>query len=47
MNEKILKFEKGPKFKKYTAYIQHKKTKKIENCTLGTNVINNIKIGHH
>ena len=29
MKEKIIRFERGPKFKKYTAYVKDKKTKKI------------------
>ena len=35
MDEKIVKFEKGPKFKKYTAHIQHKKTKKTRKLHFG------------
>lgn len=35
MKEKILKFERGPNFKKYTAYIQDKKTKKIRKIHFG------------
>ncbi len=31
MKEVIVRFEKGPFPKKYTAYIKHKKTKKIRN----------------
>ena len=29
MKKKIIKFEKGPPGKKYTAHVKHKKTKKI------------------
>ena len=35
MKEKILKFERGPNFKKYTAYVQNKKTKKIRKIHFG------------
>ena len=35
MKEKILKFEKGPKFKKYTAYIENKTTKKTRKLHFG------------
>lgn len=37
MKEKILKFERGPNFKKYTAYVQNKKTKKIRKIHFGDN----------
>ena len=35
MNEKIIKFSKGPFPKKYTAYIKNKKTKKIRKIHFG------------
>ena len=35
MKEKIIKFLKGPFPKKYTAYIKHKKTKKIRKIHFG------------
>lgn len=35
MKERIVKFEKGPNFKKYTAYIQNKKTKKKRRLHFG------------
>ena len=35
MKETIVKFVKGPKFKKYTAHIKHKKTKKIRKLHFG------------
>lgn len=35
MHEKIIKFEKGPYPKKYTAYIKNKKTKKIRKLNFG------------
>ena len=35
MNEKIIKFLKGPSPKKYTAYIKNKKTKKIRKIHFG------------
>ena len=35
MKEKIIKMEKGPNKKKYTAYVQHKKTKKIRKIHFG------------
>ena len=35
MNEKIIKFEKGPPGKKYTAHVQDKKTKKIRKIHFG------------
>lgn len=35
MKEKIIKFKKGPKFKKYTAHIKHKKTKKVRKLHFG------------
>ena len=35
MREKIIKFEKGPYPKKYTAYIKNKKTKKIRKLNFG------------
>ena len=35
MKEKIIKFEKGPFPKKYTAYIKNKKTKKIRKLHFG------------
>ena len=34
MNEKIIKFSKGPFPKKYTAYIKNKKTKKNKKTSL-------------
>ena len=35
MKEKILKFVKGPSGKKYTAFIQDKKTKKVRTIDFG------------
>ena len=35
MKEKILRFERGPAGKKYTAYIKHKKTHKIRKIHFG------------
>ena len=35
MKETIIKFEKGPKMKKYTAFIQDKKTKKVRKIHFG------------
>ena len=35
MKEKILRFERGPHGKKYTAFIQDKKTKKIRKLHFG------------
>ena len=35
MKEKILKFVKGPSSKKYTAFIQDKKTKKVRTIHFG------------
>lgn len=35
MREKIIKFQKGPKGKKYTAFVQNKKTKKIRKIHFG------------
>ena len=35
MKEKILRFERGPPGKKYTAFIQDKKTKKIRKLHFG------------
>jgi len=35
MKERIVKFEKGPNFKKYTAHIQNKKTKKKRRLHFG------------
>jgi len=35
MKERIIKFEKGPLFKKYTAYVQHKKTKRVRKLHFG------------
>lgn len=35
MKERIVRFEKGPRFKKYTAYVQHKKTKKVRKVHFG------------
>ncbi len=35
MNEKIIQFSKGPFPKKYTAYIQNKKTKKVRKLHFG------------
>ena len=35
MKEKIIKFERGPNKKKYTAYIQDKKTKKVRKLHFG------------
>lgn len=35
MNEKIIKFSKGPFPKKYTAYVKNKKTKKIRKLHFG------------
>ena len=35
MKEKILRFERGPRGKKYTAFIQDKKTKKIRKLHFG------------
>ena len=37
MKEKIVKMERGPKFKKYTAYVKNKKTKKIRKIHFGDN----------
>ena len=37
MKEKIVKMEKGPKFKKYTAYVKNNKTKKIRKIHFGDN----------
>ena len=35
MKETIIKFEKGPGFKKYTAYVKNKKTKKVRKLHFG------------
>lgn len=35
MKEKVIRFERGPRFKKYTAYVEHKKTKKIRRVHFG------------
>jgi len=35
MKETIIKFEKGPKLKKYTAYVKNKRTKKIRKIHFG------------
>ena len=35
MNEKIMKFSRGPFPKKYTAHVKHKKTKKIRKIHFG------------
>ena len=35
MKEKILKFEKGPGIKKYTAYVKNKETKEIRKINFG------------
>ena len=35
MRERIIKFEKGPNKKKYTAYVQDKKTKKVRKLHFG------------
>jgi poly-gamma-glutamate capsule biosynthesis protein CapA/YwtB (metallophosphatase superfamily) len=35
MKEKIIKFEKGPNQKKYTAYVRNNKTKKIRKLHFG------------
>ena len=35
MNETIIKFEKGPPGKKYTAHVKHKRTKKIRKIHFG------------
>ena len=35
MNEKIIKFSKGPFPKKYTAYVKNKKTKKLRKIHFG------------
>jgi hypothetical protein len=35
MKERIIKFEKGPNNKKYTAYVKNKKTKKIRKIHFG------------
>tara|TARA_A100001015_G_C14705635_1_gene600050 strand:+ start:429 stop:734 length:306 start_codon:yes stop_codon:yes gene_type:complete len=35
MKEKILRFERGPPGKKYTAYVQNKKTRKIRKIHFG------------
>ena len=37
MKEKIINFEKGPNFKKYTAYVKNKKTHKIRKIHFGDN----------
>ena len=37
MKETIVRFEKGSNFKKYTAYIKNKKTKKIRKIHFGDN----------
>lgn len=37
MKEQIIKFERGPNYKKYTAYVQNKKTKKIRRIHFGDN----------
>jgi len=37
MKERIVKFEKGPNFKKYTAYVQNKQTKKTRKIHFGDN----------
>lgn len=37
MKEKIIKFEKGPGFKKYTAYVKNKETKKVRKIHFGDN----------
>ena len=35
MKERIIRFERGPHPKKYTAHIQHKKTKKLRKLHFG------------
>ena len=35
MKETIIKFEKGPGFKKYTAHVKNKKTKKVRKIHFG------------
>ncbi len=35
MRETIIKFEKGPKMKKYTAYVRDKKTRKVRKIHFG------------
>ena len=37
MKEKILRFERGPRFKKYTAYVENKETKKTRKIHFGDN----------
>lgn len=37
MKEKIIKFERGPRYKKYTAYVKNNKTKKIRKIHFGDN----------
>jgi len=37
MHERIIKFERGSKFKKYKVKIQNKKTKKIRTLSFGDN----------
>jgi len=37
MKEKIIKFERGPKFKKYTATVRNNKTKKTRKINFGDN----------
>lgn len=37
MNETIVKMERGPKFKKYTAYIKNNATKRIRKIHFGDN----------
>ena len=37
MKETIVKFEKGPHFKKYTAHVRNKKTRKIRKIHFGDN----------
>lgn len=35
MEERILKFKRGPKFKKYTAYVQNRCTKRVRKIHFG------------
>ena len=37
MKERILRFDRGPHFKKYTAYVQNRRTKKVRKIHFGDN----------
>ena len=47
MKEKILRFERGPPGKKYTAYIQDRKQKNYANFILEHQIMNNLKTVLH